>query len=266
MSVAAHTSTESARALPWIEGAPLRPPSAALEIGPTLVVAPHPDDEALSCGGTIALLRRAQIPVRVIVASDGAASHPGSRRYPPPVLGALRRAESEAGLHILGVAPEHVTFLGLPDGAVPRPDAPGGQQAVERVRVALTDWPDVQTVLLPWRRDPHDDHRAAWALFTAALDALPSWPRQGPPRRLEYPIWSAVHPGRNDLPHDGEASVWRLDISPASDQKRAAILAHRSQTTGLIDDAEIGECLTAAVLERFFQPWETLIDVGGTGL
>jgi hypothetical protein len=80
-------------------------------------------------------------------------------------------------------------------------------------------------------------------------------------RRLEYPIWSRVHPGPDDLPRVGEASAWRLDIGGAREQKRAAILAHRSQTTGLIDDAEIGECLTPAVLEQFFQPWEPFIDV-----
>jgi LmbE family N-acetylglucosaminyl deacetylase len=260
MNVAGDLGAQRAHALPWIEDAPLRSPTHTYDLGPTLVIAPHPDDEALGCGGTIALLRQAQIPVRVIVASDGAASHPGSRRYPPPVLGTLRRAESEAGLRILGVAPEHVTFLGLPDGAVPRPDAPGGYQAIQCVRAALADWPECQTVLLPWRRDPHDDHRATWALFTAALEAI-----QSSARRLEYPIWSAVHPGPDDLPRDGEASVWCFDISPANELKRMAILAHRSQTTALIDDAEIGECLTAAFLERFFQPWEPLIDVGGTG-
>jgi LmbE family N-acetylglucosaminyl deacetylase len=226
-----------------------------VELGPTLVVAPHPDDEALGCGGTIALLQRARIPVRVVVVSDGAASHPGSSRYPPPVLSALRRSESLAGLAILGLTAEQVVFLGLPDGAVPRADGPGGRRAVALARATLLEWPEARTVLLPWRRDPHNDHRAACLLFTAALDALGATVR-----RLEYPIWSLVHPGPDDLPQPGEARLGRLDIGPVLEQKQRAILAHRSQTTTLIDDASIGHCLTSSVLERFTQPWELFIE------
>lgn len=242
----------------WREGTPLLAPDRAAELGPTLVVAPHPDDEVLGCGGVIALLRRARIPVRVIVASDGAASHPSSSRYPPPVLAALRQDESRAGLDALGVGHADVAFLGLPDGAVPRADTPEGTHAVARARAALAAWPDVRTVLLPWRRDPHDDHRATWSLFSAALDELSSTVR-----RVEYPIWSVVHPGPDDLPRDGEAAEWRLDIAPVRELKRAAILAHRSQTTALIDDAEVGACLTDAVLEGFFRPWESFVEMGG---
>jgi LmbE family N-acetylglucosaminyl deacetylase len=247
-------SAARAATIPWFEAAPLRPAEVVHELGPTLVVAPHPDDEVLGCGGTIALLRRAQTPVRVIIVSDGGASHPGSRRYPPPALAALRRNESLDGLQFLGVAPGEVTFLGLPDGAVSRASVP---DAVELARSATRAFPDIQTVLLPWRRDPHDDHRATWSLLTAALDALPS-----SVRCLEYPIWSLVHPGPDDLPRTGEARLWRLDVASVVEQKRASVLAHRSQTTPMIDDAEIGHCLTDSVLERFFRPWELMIEAG----
>jgi LmbE family N-acetylglucosaminyl deacetylase len=239
-----------------IEALPLLPPSTAGELGPTLVVAPHPDDEALGCGGTIALLRQVGIPVQVIVVSDGAASHPHSRRYPAPALRALRRSESLAGLASLGVQDEQVTFLDLPDSAVPTPSSPGGRRAGERVRGALRTWPDVQTVLLPWRRDPHDDHRASWSLFAEALSET-----HPAVRRLEYPIWTLVHPGPGDLPRPDEAYLRRLDIGPVQDRKRASILAHRSQTTDLIDDDPTGYCLTDAVLAHFFEPWELLIEV-----
>lgn len=241
----------------WFNDAPLLPADRARDLGPTLVVAAHPDDEVLGCGGMIALLRYAEIPVRVIIASDGAASHPGSKVYPPAALGALRRAESEAGLQILGVSPEDITFLGLPDGAVPRPDDPHGDAAASLVRAALLSWPWFETVLLPWRRDPHGDHQATWALFVAVLEQVHSLAR-----RLEYPIWSRVSPALDDLPRSGESVLRRYDIGAAREQKRAAVLAHRSQTTAMIDDATFSECLTAEVLARFFAPWEPFIAVG----
>src|SRR4051794_35115145 len=129
--------TAPARLSDWFASAPLRPATEIRDLGPTLVIAPHPDDEVLGCGGVIAPLKQAEIPVQVIIASDGSASHPGSTTYPPAVLAALRRAESEAGLAILGVSPEDVTFTGWPDGAVPRPNAPGGPQAVASARAAM---------------------------------------------------------------------------------------------------------------------------------
>jgi len=238
---------------------PLLPPSAAHELGPVLVVAPHPDDEVLGCGGVIGLLRQAQVPVYVAVVSDGGGSHPGSARYPPAALSALRQAESLTGLAHLGVHAAQVTFLGLPDGAVPSATSAAGQAGIDGIRRVLEAAPGVRTVLLPWRRDPHADHRAAWSLGAAALDALGR-----PLRRLEYPIWTLVHPQPDDSPRPDEARLWRLDIGPVTALKRAAILAHVSQTTDLITDATWTYCLTDDVLAHFAQPWELLIEAGAS--
>jgi LmbE family N-acetylglucosaminyl deacetylase len=254
------TAATPARQPDWFEAAPLLPAERACDPGPTLVGAPHPDDEALGCSGAVALLRQADVPVRAIVVSDGAASHPGSSAYPPPDLAELRRAETLAGLAILGVSPGDVQFLGLPDGAIPTPERPGGPEAITLIRNALLSWPDTATVLLPWRRDPHDDHRATWALTTGVMDRMMPARNtvEATVRRLEYPIWARVHPGPTDLPTSSEGTTWRLDIGAALDRKRDSVLAHRSQTTGLIDDAQIGECLTPEVLARFFVPWDEL--------
>jgi LmbE family N-acetylglucosaminyl deacetylase len=106
-------TTDSPLACP--QSLPLLPPETTRSFGPTLVVAPHQDDESLGCGGTIALLRAAGVPVRVLFISDGSGSHPGSRRYPPQALTALRNAEAREALALLGVDPAESTFLALPD-------------------------------------------------------------------------------------------------------------------------------------------------------
>ena len=59
--------------------------------GTCLVLAPHPDDESLGCGGLIAACVAANRPPLVVVLTDGAGSHPGSVAYPPDRLRAARK-------------------------------------------------------------------------------------------------------------------------------------------------------------------------------
>ena len=70
-----------------------------------LVVAPHPDDEVLGSGGLLHLAVRAGRAVRVLLATDGQASHPGSSRWPVPRLVPARRALEDVFLDLIGEAP-----------------------------------------------------------------------------------------------------------------------------------------------------------------
>lgn len=73
----------------------------------TLIVAAHPDDEVLGCGGTIARLRQAGAPVRVLFLAEGITA-----RYNPPqfndakVIAEIERRNLNAinALDLLGVA------------------------------------------------------------------------------------------------------------------------------------------------------------------
>jgi len=66
--------------------------------GTCLVLAPHPDDESLGCGGLIAACCAAGRPPVVAVLTDGSGSHPGSRAFPPTRLAAIRKAEVTAAV------------------------------------------------------------------------------------------------------------------------------------------------------------------------
>src|SRR5258707_15716528 len=83
---------------------PLAPAECVENWGETLVLAPHPDDESLGCGGAIALLRQRGIRVTIAVITDGQASHPNSRLLPSSVLIQLRRQEALEAASALGVA------------------------------------------------------------------------------------------------------------------------------------------------------------------
>lgn len=84
-----------------------------------VVVAPHPDDETLGCGGLIALAHDAGRAIRIIVVSDGCGSHPNSRSHPPNRLRDLRECETRAAVAALGLDEAALAFLRLPDRHVP---------------------------------------------------------------------------------------------------------------------------------------------------
>ena len=234
-----------------LESLPLRPASAAAALGRTAVIAPHPDDESLGCGGLLALLGRDGVAARVVVVTDGTRSHPRSRAYPAPRLRALREREAREAVRALGLPPSAVTFLRHPDCGVPEPGDDTFESAADDLAACLEG---SQTVLAPWRRDPHCDHEGAWRLARAAVAQMPTRPRW-----LEYAVWARVAGGET-APRPDEAHAWRLDISDVLGAKRAAIAAHRSQTTRLIADDPDGFCLTPAHLAHFDHPWEVFVE------
>lgn len=233
-------------------GAQDRPGTAVSRWGRTLVIAPHPDDESLGCGGAIALLRQHDLPVHVIFVSDGTMSHPDSVRYPAEARRHLREEEGLAAIRQLGLERSSATFLRLPDTKVPGKSHKGFDGASELLTDCLQRFrPD--TVLVPWRRDPHGDHRASWQLTMEALTSLP------PVALYEYFIWTYELAKADDLPLPEEGTLFRLDVSAVLPQKLKAIEAHVSQTTRLIDDDPGGFILTPDVLAHFIRPVEVYL-------
>ncbi len=229
---------------------PERHPLRALDTvgGPVAVVAPHPDDESLACGGLLALLARDGVAARVAVVTDGTGSHPNSLAYPRQRLREVREAETVAALDALGLPRDAVRFLGQPDGRLAHLG-----DATEAAVAALAEALDgAATVVAPWAGDPHPDHIATAVLVAAACDRLAA-----PPRQVAYPVWAWV---RGDEPAT-RGTPWRLDVSAVRDRKRAAVAAHRSQTTALIDDDPDGFVLSPEILSRFDRGWELFWDL-----
>ena len=220
-----------------------------------VVVAPHPDDETLGCGGAIALMCAKGYDVKVLVVSDGTGSHPNSHQYPAPALRYLRERETIAALEILGLAHRSfVTFLGLKDGAVPTIAAHTFMAAKLRCQAYLQQTlPD--TIFLPWRADPHPDHRATWQLIQAAILGLGI-----SPQIIEYPIWDWDIHQQKQLPDLDCISGWRLDISQVLATKQQAIATYKSQLGELIDDDPDGFYLTPELLTNFTRPWEVYFE------
>lgn len=223
-------------------------------IGPALVMAPHPDDESLGCGGTIVHLRQLGYPVHVLFVSDGTLSHPNSASYPAARLRHLRETEAREALQMLGVAADACTFMQLPDRRVPSAGESGFAEAVTVV-VELLNRLQPATLFMPWQRDPHPDHRACWQIGQqAAHDA------RSKPRVLEYLIWLWELGSPNDLPQPDITQLWRVDITDVQPQRDRAIAAHRSQVTRLIDDDPTAFYLSPELLAHFAPPRELFVE------
>lgn len=216
-----------------------------------VIIAPHPDDESLGCGGLIAAACERGTALRLLVLSDGIGSHPNSRRYPSERLRDLRERELLEAAAILGVPDDAVRFLHLPDRHVPVA-GPEFERAVEAVSAAIVEI-DAGSVFVTSAQDPHCDHQAAFAMARAAVDRRPDV------RLHAYPIhcWNLDPETLLDEP---APQGHRLDIGPHLDTKRRAILAHRSQTTDLIDDDPEGFRLAPTVLARFDRPFEIFLE------
>jgi LmbE family N-acetylglucosaminyl deacetylase len=215
--------------------------------GDVLVLAPHPDDETLGCGATIAALAELGRRVQVVIVTDGAASHPASRRCPPPALARLRAREAREAVRILGCGrlppPLH---LGIPDSAPPE-DARTQDRVLALLARSLT--PRTTAILTTWDGDPHPDHQ-----WTARLARRLSW--RAPEAALwAYPIWGRF----TDRVPEPAQPVVRVAAHQAGARKRRALRAHRSQMTGLIADDPDGFVMAPALQEHFLDADEVFI-------
>lgn len=172
---------------------PLPAPLTPIEDGRVLVFAPHPDDEVLGCGGTLALLRQKKCAVKVIFVTDGA----GAGNLGPDAP-AIRRREATESLAVLGV--NDMEFLDEPDGSF-RNSSRFENKVHTLLQQFNPDW-----LFLPSVLDYHRDHVA---IGQAVLSCWQRW--EGPGRAFVYEIWSPLPATRV------------VDINSVIDLKKQAI-------------------------------------------
>jgi N-acetylglucosamine malate deacetylase 1 len=122
----------------------------------TLIIAPHPDDEVLGCGGTIRKMAHQGIKVYVLIATRGK-----KELYSKEKIENVRK-EALAAHNILGVA--DTFFLDFPAPDLDLISLAELSRAIFEVIEEYT----INTAFLPHRGDIHHDHKA---IFNAGLVA-----------------------------------------------------------------------------------------------
>lgn len=124
----------------------------------TLVIAPHPDDELLGCGGT--LLRRSaegrKIAWLILTAMTGQTGWSDERI-------AQRAFEINQVREGLGIDPSHVYELGFP---VSKLDTVPLEILVGRISEVFKEF-EPEELFIPHPGDVHSDHRVAFEAATA---------------------------------------------------------------------------------------------------
>lgn len=124
-------------------------------VGTTLIIAPHPDDEALGCGGLIARLVSQGNAPHVAILSGGGASLRSRADFAPEVVMAARRRLTLDSARGLGLPGENIHFLNFEDGAISaRPE-----DEMDRLRQLVTQL-QPRNLLVPHRGEGWPDHLA----------------------------------------------------------------------------------------------------------
>jgi len=160
--------------------------------GRVLVLAPHPDDEVLGCGGTIIKHVQAKDPIKIIFLADNKENF------------MARRKEAKNSLNILGV--KDYNFLGFSDGRL----VAGRKEIKDISSIILSFKPDI--IYAPYFLDSHPDHQATAEILLQAIKKIKFngaiW---------SYEIWTPTFANR----------IIRIDN--VFGQKVRAIKAYKSQ-------------------------------------
>lgn len=131
-----------------------------------LILAPHPDDESLGCGGTIAHYTHRRARTKLIVISDGAALAEQGRT--DGNLVEERGRETTTAAQVLGI--QQIEALGFPDGQLRHHTEE--ICAVLRARIAAFE---PELIFCPSPISSHPDHVTVGRLMLQLLREMTGW-------------------------------------------------------------------------------------------
>ena len=167
-----------------------------------LVLAPHPDDEVIGCGGTVIRHVANGSNVLVVYLTKGQGGVPGPEGES---MAEQRREEARAGLHQMGCS--DAVFLDFPDRELYL-----NARACSHALVDIMDRFKPTSVFVPFLIDEHPDHSATAWIFDRALGHADITPWC-----YLYEVWTTLVP--NTV----------VDISNTMEQKMRALSEHKSQ-------------------------------------
>lgn len=148
------------------------------EIQKAIIVAPHPDDEALGCSGFIQRMIENGKQVHIVILSGGGKSHQGCCHIDESTLIDSRRNLSRKAAEIIGLPLNQLHFLDYPDGRISynNPETQRLQTLIEEIS------PDV--IFIPHKGEGWNDHIEAGKIIREFIRT-----KTTPIQLYEYCVW-----------------------------------------------------------------------------
>ena len=157
--------------------------------------------------------------MRVVFLTNGEAVANGLGEKPETVI-AAREREALNACQKLGLNPESIRWLHLPDGQLPYPGQPGFDKAAAELLAEIESFAPGEIYCPHWQ-DVHPDHVAAAHLTHQAVRL---WRR--PCAMFYYPVWLWFHSRFGLRRRLKTTGAWRLDVSKVRPEKTQAMSAY----------------------------------------
>lgn len=209
----------------------------------SIIFSPHPDDETLGCGGTIARKVKAGESVLIVLMTDGSCSHKGL--IPEDELRNIRYDEFYSSLNILGVLKENIILLDYKDGELSK----YREQAIDVISEILIDKQPGE-IFIPYKGEQPEDHYVTNEIVYSALNKT-----RIKCNIYEYPIWYWMQWPFCKIKFRGFKGLLRLilntiksnsnlllkfqarsNVKDLLEIKKQALLQYKSQMTKYIDN------------------------------
>ncbi len=177
-----------------------------------MVFAPHPDDDILGCGGSLALHTQQGAQVTIVYMTSGDAEKLSG--VTGKELAIIREEEAKKGAARIGV--KELIFLRHPDGKLAR-----SEELTREIEALMVQYkPDV--IYVPHKNDAHKDHMATfWIVEKALRNLTRHYPEVRLPLTLCYEVWTPL-----------QSVTHNVDISSVIEVKLGALSEHKSQLDG----------------------------------
>ncbi|WP_180053705.1 MULTISPECIES: PIG-L deacetylase family protein [unclassified Acinetobacter] len=209
------------------------------------IVAPHPDDEILGCGGLMQRLDKLGYKIVLFAVTNGTASHPGSSLYTPEELNQIRPAETRQALEELSLEqPVLRIALDIQDGKV--------AEQRDLLKQQLYSYLQPNDVLVTtFVHDGHPDHEITGQVVQQLATEL-----QLPYIQVLIWAWHWATPGDTRIPWTVAHKLRLTDEELKCKARAARCFKSQIENDPTTEQAPI---VPEHALERVLQPWEVYL-------